>query len=214
MDSAGWPAPDQLRGRFVVNLIGNWSTAGADRVRYATQDVADRVAFPMQSVFEVDPSCTASWLAPARPGVAPTGFRAQGLDNAGRTTDAYCVRDIIGAGTLGVITWAEQVRTGTVAHTMGVVTFSLYALFFSITTRDERQTVFSLDTFSDKTFVVCTGGSVLTLFLSTVFGPLQALLDMTNLDIRQWLVCGGVAASIVVVSEVRKAVRRRTTAPV
>jgi P-type Ca2+ transporter type 2C len=32
---------------------------------------------------------------------------------------------VVGAGTLGVITWAEQVRTGAIAHTMGVVTFSL-----------------------------------------------------------------------------------------
>ena len=42
---------------------------------------------------------------------------------------------IMGAGTLGVISWAEQVHTQEIAHTMGVVTFSLYALFFSITTK-------------------------------------------------------------------------------
>jgi hypothetical protein len=42
-----------------------------------------------------------------------------------------------------------------------------------------------------------------------VFGPLQNLLDMTNLDIRQWLACAGVAASIIVVSEIRKAIRRQ-----
>jgi len=53
---------------------------------------------------------------------------------------------------------------------MGVVTFSLHALFFSIATKDERRTVFSLDTFSDKTFNICTGVSVLTLILSTPWG--------------------------------------------
>ena len=37
------------------------------------------------------------------------------------------------------------------------VTFSLNALFFSIATKDERRTVFSLDTFSDKTFTIATG---------------------------------------------------------
>jgi Phosphoinositide phospholipase C, Ca2+-dependent len=94
MSTAGWPTIDQLRGKFIVNLLGNWSTAGADWVRYATDDVAQRAAFPMQSVFEVDPTCTASWLQPARSGVAPTGFRAVGLDAAGGTTDPYCVRDI------------------------------------------------------------------------------------------------------------------------
>ena len=91
---------------------------------------------------------------------------------------------------------------------MGVVTFSLYALFFSITTKDERRTVFSLDTFSDSKFVIATGVSVLTLLLTTVFGPLQAFLNTTSLDVRQWSVCLAVALSIVVVSEIRTAVRR------
>ena len=54
---------------------------------------------------------------------------------------------------------------------MGVVTFSLFALFFSIDTRDERQTAFSLDTLSDRTFNIATGVSLLTLILATVLGP-------------------------------------------
>jgi len=117
---------------------------------------------------------------------------------------------VVGAGTLGVLSWAEQVHTEAIAHTMGVVTFSLYALFFSIATKDERRTAFTLDTFSDKTFNIATGVSVLTLFLATVFGPLEAFLKTTHLDVQQWLICTGVALSIIVASEIRKAIRRRT----
>ncbi len=117
---------------------------------------------------------------------------------------------VTGAGTLGVLSWAEQVHTEAIAHTMGVVTFSLYALFFSIATKDERRTVFSLDTFSDKTFNIATGVSVLTLFLATVFGPFEAFLKTTHLDVQQWLICTAVALSIMVTSEIRKAIRRRT----
>ena len=117
---------------------------------------------------------------------------------------------VTGAGTLGVISWAEQAHTQAIAHTMGVVTFSLYALLFSIETRDERRTAFSLDTFSDSKFVIATGVSILTLLLTTVFGPLQALLKTTSLDVRQWLICLAVALSIVVLSEIQKAVRRHT----
>jgi calcium-dependent phosphoinositide phospholipase C len=94
MASAGWPTIDQLRGKFVVNLIGNWSTAAADWVQYATHDVQHRVAFPIQSVFEVDPVCTKDWLNPARTGTAPIGTRVYGLDDAGTATDLYCIRDI------------------------------------------------------------------------------------------------------------------------
>ena len=100
-----------------------------------------------------------------------------------------------------------------IAHTMGVVTFSLYALFFSIETRDERRTMFSLDTFSDKTFLIATGASIATLFLATVFGPFQSFLKTTNLDIQQWLICAAVALSIVVAAEARKAVLRQAGRP-
>jgi Ca2+-transporting ATPase len=115
---------------------------------------------------------------------------------------------VMGAGTLGVASWAEQERTAAVAHTMALVTFSLYSLFFSITAKDERKSVFSLDTLSDKTFNLATGASVLVLILGTVFGPFQSLLKTTSLDVRQWLICTAVALSIVVVSEIRKALRR------
>jgi Ca2+-transporting ATPase len=118
---------------------------------------------------------------------------------------------IIGIGTLGITSWAEQERTEVVAHTMGVVTFSLYALFFSFETRDERRTMFSLDTFSDKTFLIATVASVATLFLATVFGPFQSFLKTTNLSIQQWLICAAIALSVVVVSEIRKALPRKIT---
>jgi Ca2+-transporting ATPase len=115
---------------------------------------------------------------------------------------------IMGVGTLAVVSWAEQERTADIAHTMGVVTFSLYTLLFSIATKDERRSVFSLDTFADRMFNRASVASLLTLFLATVFGPLQAFLKTTNLDVQQWLICAGVAASILVASEIRVVLQR------
>jgi Ca2+-transporting ATPase len=120
---------------------------------------------------------------------------------------------VLGTGTLGVASWADQERTALVGHTMALVTFSLATLFFSMTTRDERRTVFSLDTFSDRTFNIWTIASVLTLILATVLGPLQKLLETTSLDVQQWLICICVGLAIVVVSEVRKGIRRRSAGP-
>jgi P-type Ca2+ transporter type 2C len=120
---------------------------------------------------------------------------------------------VMGAGTLGVVSWADQERTALVGHTMGVVTFSLATLFFSITTRDERRTVFRLETFSDRTLNIATIASVLTLILATVLGPLEKLLETTSLDVQQWLICICVGLAIVVVSEVRKAIQRRAAGP-
>jgi P-type Ca2+ transporter type 2C len=54
---------------------------------------------------------------------------------------------------------------------------------------------------------------VLTLILATVLGPLQSLLETTSLDVQQWLICSCVGLAIVVVSEIRKAIRRRAGVP-
>ena len=121
---------------------------------------------------------------------------------------------VIATGTLGVISWGQQAHGLVVARTMGLVTLSLFNLFFSIEVKDERKTVFSLDTFSDHTFVLSTGLSVLTIILATVFGPLQKFLETTSLDVQQWLICIAVALSIIVIAEIRKAFLRRSPGPV
>jgi Ca2+-transporting ATPase len=121
---------------------------------------------------------------------------------------------IVGAGTLAVLSWAEQQRSGDVAHTMGVVTFSVAAIVFSIATRDELRSTFSLESFSDRTFALCTLGSVVVLVLSTVFDPLERLLDMTPLTAREWGVCALTGLAVLVAAEVRKAFLRRSQSAV
>jgi P-type Ca2+ transporter type 2C len=112
-------------------------------------------------------------------------------------------------GTLSVISWADQAHGLAIARTMGMVTFALFLLFFSIESKDERDSAFSLDTFSDKTFRVTTGGSFVLLVLSTVLGIFHTVLHTVTLDVPQWLICAAVALSVVVATEIGKAVRRR-----
>jgi hypothetical protein len=51
--SAGWPRIDELRGRFIVNLIGSWSSAAFDWARYAGEaPIAQRACFPLRSIFD------------------------------------------------------------------------------------------------------------------------------------------------------------------
>ena len=115
-------------------------------------------------------------------------------------------------GTLSVISGAEQVHGLAVARTMGMVTFALFLLFFSIESKDQRDSAFSLDTFSDKMFVITTSGSFVLLILSTVLSIFQTVLRTVRLDVRQWLICTAVALSIVAAAEIRKTVLRQTTA--
>ena len=67
-----------------------------------------------------------------------------------------------------------------------------------------------LGTFADKTFLIATGVSASALLLATVFAPLAVFLKTSSLDVQQWLICTGVALSIIVISQIRKAVQRRT----
>jgi P-type Ca2+ transporter type 2C len=119
---------------------------------------------------------------------------------------------LMAIGTLSVISWADQARGLAIARTMGMVTFALFVLFFSIESKDERDSAFSLDTFSDKTFVITTSGSFVLLVLSTVLGIFHTVMKTVRLDVRQWLVCTAVALSIVAAAEIRKAALRRTAA--
>jgi len=50
---AGWPTIDKLRGKFIINILGNWGTAAEDWVTYAISDMHQRIAFPMESIFDI-----------------------------------------------------------------------------------------------------------------------------------------------------------------
>jgi len=95
---AGWPTIDELRGKFIVVLQGNWSTAALDWALYASTDLRDRVAFPMQSVFSLqeqpgdpnsnnwfkatDPDGTSYWISDIDTSATPCPY----IDPATRQT--------------------------------------------------------------------------------------------------------------------------------
>ena len=119
---------------------------------------------------------------------------------------------LMAAGTLGVISWAEHVHGLASARTMGMVTLALFLLLFSIESKDERDSALSLDTFSDRTFVITTSGSFILLILSTALGIFHTVIRTVTLSVRDWLICIAVALSMAVAAEIRKAVLRRTAA--
>jgi Ca2+-transporting ATPase len=116
---------------------------------------------------------------------------------------------IMAAGTLGVIRWAPGSGGSLVAHTMGVTTFSLFNLFFSLETADERRSIFGAVVLENATLLKTTGLTVLAIVLATELRLLQAILSTTSLSLSQWGICLGVSFSIVVVAEAWKVVLRR-----
>ena len=117
---------------------------------------------------------------------------------------------VMGVATLGVISRATDPHGLVVARTMGLTTFALTHVFFAVCTRDERRSLFNLDTFSDRPLLIACGAAALAIILESVFGPLQRLLDTAAMNLQEWLICVGVALSIVVVSELRKLLIHRS----
>ena len=114
--------------------------------------------------------------------------------------------------TLAVIVWAGNNFGETVAHTMGLVTFSMLHLFFSLETSDEERTLFSSELLENSVLLKTSAVSLLTIFLATTFGPLQRVLDTVELTVDQWAVCIVAGALIIIVAEIRKVFRRRAAA--
>src|ERR1700745_3050950 len=113
------------------------------------------------------------------------------------------------AATLAVVAGAEHDHGEGLARTMGLTTFSLANLFFSFTAREKLGSVFSLDTFRDRTFVVASLVSAASIVFATELGFFQRILDTQELTGNQWLICLGAGLVIVAVSEVWKVALRR-----
>ncbi|MET1232853.1 MAG: HAD-IC family P-type ATPase [Candidatus Limnocylindrales bacterium] len=120
---------------------------------------------------------------------------------------------VMAAGTLGVMAWATTAfpsEGSIIAQTMGVTTFALFRLFSSLETADEHESVFSGTILTNRPLLIGTGLSVLTIILATELPFLQRLLATVSLTGEQWLVCIGVALSLIVVEEVKKALKIKT----
>jgi len=111
---------------------------------------------------------------------------------------------VMSVGTLAIIAWADATYDTATAHTMGLATFSIFHLFFSLETADPQRTIFSSELLDNPMLLKTTGVSILTILLATQFGPLQQILDTVELTVGEWALCVVVAASIVVICEVKK----------
>ncbi|WP_028066765.1 cation-translocating P-type ATPase [Solirubrobacter soli] len=125
-------------------------------------------------------------------------------------THWFVIAGIVMAGaTLGVAAGAEHSDGADLARTMALTTFSIGNLLFSFTARDELRSVFSLDTFNDRTFIVASLLSAVAIIFATELNFFQRILDTVEMTGDQWLICIGAALTIIVASELWKLRLRR-----
>jgi Ca2+-transporting ATPase len=112
------------------------------------------------------------------------------------------------AATLAIAAGAEHDKGEELARTMAVTTFAISNLFFSFTARDELRSVFTLETFRDRTFLITSLLSVISIIAATELDFFHRILKTVPLTGDQWLICIGGGLLIVAVSEIWKLVRR------
>jgi Ca2+-transporting ATPase len=114
---------------------------------------------------------------------------------------------LMGGITLVVIQYAHNTYDDAVAHTMGLVTFSVINIFFSWETVNEERTIFSSELLENPMLLKVSALSVIATVLGTELGILQRILDTVSLSLEQWGICVLAAAVIIVVCEVKKLLR-------
>ena len=127
-----------------------------------------------------------------------------------RDTRWFVIAGVVMAiATLAVAAGAEHDKGEALARTMALTTFAIGNLVFSFTARDERQSVFSLDTFNDRTFLLCSLLSAGSIIFATELRFFQRILDTVELTGNQWLICIGAGLTVLAASEIRKFLLRR-----
>jgi len=121
---------------------------------------------------------------------------------------------LMAVGSLLLLAFAQPVAgvSAAVAGTMALTAFSLFQVFTGLTAQDETRTMFTRDILEDRRQVELFGLSLLLTFLITQVGFLQRIFGTTALTLGQWLVCIGVAATLIVADEAIKFFLRRRRA--
>jgi Ca2+-transporting ATPase len=123
----------------------------------------------------------------------------------GRDTRWFVIAGLVlAAATLGIAAGAEHGSGEALARTMALTTFAIGNLLFSFTARDERRSIFSLDTFNDRTFLFASGLSALAIIFATELRFFQRILDTVELSGTQWILCIAGGLTVVAASELWK----------
>jgi Ca2+-transporting ATPase len=118
---------------------------------------------------------------------------------------------VISVLTLGVISWATTQYGEAVARTMGLTTFALTNVWFALETADEEGSMFSATTLGNPVLLKAAGLALVATVVTSELGLLNRILDTVNLTTDQWLIALVLSLVVIVVAEVKKLLKIRTT---
>ncbi len=145
-------------------------------------------------------------LEPSRPGIMnepprPSDARILTLARFGRLL-AY--GSTMAVGTIGVYFHGLQSGEQAYASTLAFTTFVLFQFFNVMNARFDASTAFNRQLFNNRKLWLALA-AVLVLQVAVVnWGPAQAVFDTVSLNLGDWLLATGVAASVLLLDEARK----------
>jgi P-type Ca2+ transporter type 2C len=113
--------------------------------------------------------------------------------------------------TLGVISWATVQYGDAVARTMGLTAFALTNIWFALETSDEDNSVFSNSILANPTLLKMAGLAIIATVVTSEIGLLNRLIGTVNLSTEQWGISIVASLAIVVLCEIKKLLKIRTT---
>jgi P-type Ca2+ transporter type 2C len=120
---------------------------------------------------------------------------------------------IMAIGTVGVGWYLDDRYGAAVSRTGALTVFSIFNLVFSFTALDEKRTMFSLEGFSDRRFLLTTGLSIAAIVMGTELNVFNRFFQTTGLTRAQWGACLVIPLSLIAASEAWKwYLRRRSPA--
>ena len=116
---------------------------------------------------------------------------------------------IMTIGTLGVLYYSLQHGPREQALTLAFTTFVLFQVFNVFNARAERGTTFHEGFFSNGMLWLSLTGVVILQIIAVHWPPAQSIFNTVALSANEWIVACAIAASVVILEELRKIIMQR-----
>ena len=145
-------------------------------------------------------------LEPSRPGIMSepprrSDARILTLSRFGRLL-AY--GGTMAVGTLGVYFHGLQTGDAAYASTLAFTTFVLFQFFNVMNARFDATTAFNRQLFDNRKLWLALAAVLILQVVVVNWGPAQAVFDTMSLNLGDWALAAGVAASVLLLDEARK----------
>ncbi|WP_269302174.1 cation-translocating P-type ATPase [Aeromicrobium sp. HA] len=165
------------------------------------------VDIPLAIALGFDQPARGLMARPPRPVGAPVLSRANWI--------RLCVQGaVMTAGSLAAYQIGVEWEDAVLASTMLLTTLSLFHLAGALLSRDQENTIFDSRALPAVAQLRRYGIALLAIVLVTTLDFLQRIFGTTEMTLGQWGTCLGLAATLVVVEEIVKAVLRSRREPV